>query len=186
MIGDTPRTVGWSRQLAWALLVFAAIGLLALRPSIGPLPGAAVQLFGAAIAAYALLVALTLQRVPWLSSRLATLLGDLVDADEKTWYAAIVLGHFAISQAASTVAAWFDGRSLADRIEAGLVERLIGFSVDTFLNALWASLWPVMVWDAHGGWSVLALGVGTYAMCALGGRIFGDATIPAAAGTGDD
>lgn len=182
---EAPRAVGPVQQLAWALLVVSAIALAALAPAIGPVPGVAVRLFGVALGAYALLVALALQPMPWLSSRLAEVLDDLVDADEKTWYVAVVLGHFATAQATSTVAAWFDGRSLADRIEASLLERLVGFSVDTFLNALWASLWPIMVWDAHGGWSVVALGAGMYGICRLGARVFGETTIPRSGDAGD-
>lgn len=173
-----PPPVGVLRTLALGLLVVVAVGLTALRPAIGPVPGGAVQLFGAAVGAYALLVALAWQPVPWLSRRVAAVLDDLVEAGEGTWYVSIVLAHFTLSQVASTVATWFDQRPMADKIEASLLERLMGFSADTFLNALWASLWPFRVWDQYGGTATIALAAGLYGICWLGRRVFGDTPIP--------
>lgn len=176
-----PPPAGILRALALGLLIAMAIGLTAPRPAIGPMPGGAVQLFGAAVGAYALLVALAWQPVPWLSRRVAAVLDDLVEAGEGTWYVSIALAHVTLSQVASTVATWLDESPLADKIEANLLERLMGFSVDTFLNAWWASLWPFRVWDEYGGTATIALAAGLYGICWLGRRVFGDTPIPRAA-----
>jgi hypothetical protein len=136
-----------------------------------------VALFGAGLCAYALLVALSWYPMPWLSRRVERVIDDLVDEDAKVWYLAIVLGHFALDELALAIRTWSNYHSIEEAVRDTVTSHLIGFSVDSFLNALWASLWPIKAISDHGLWPTVALGGAMWLVCRIGTLAFGETNI---------
>lgn len=182
--GPGPRLHGWRAGILVALGVLA-VSLIAIRPAIGPVPPPLAELFGAAVAIWALLVALTAFPVSWLTKRLADTFEDLTDADYGIWYVVLAAGHFALAQTRTTIETWLDAPSVEEAIRASLLERLTGFSADSFMNALWASLWPFDLLRDHDWWAVALLAGATWLTCHLGGKLFGEPALPGATGTDD-
>lgn len=189
------RAAGFGPWRASLLLAIVAVGtaLLSLPSLHAAWPHDVQRLAGATLCAYSVFVLLAWFPLPWLSRRIEAMFEDVVGEGQAGWYLAVALGHFALAQAAQVAAAAAAADSIAGMLRQAIVDRLVGFSVDTFMNALWASLWPVALLRAH-DWKVAAA-LAAFAWCVWrAGRIaFGETPLDSLAqratatrGPGDD
>lgn len=179
----TPPTVPFGpwRGALLALVVGVGAFLLAAPPLHPAAPIDMVRLAGATLCAYALFVVLAWFPVPWLSRRIESLFEDVVDEGQAGWYLAVAVAHFALAEVADAVARWGTAPSVEGWIREGIVQHLIGFSVESFMNALWASLWPMTVFREHGGPATVALAAFAWLLFAAGRLAFGETRVGGAA-----
>lgn len=124
--------------------------------------------------------------MPRLSRRIEATFEDVVGEGQAGWYLAVAVGHFALAEVADAVARFGAAPTVEGWVREGIVEHLIGFSVDSIKNAIWASLWPMMVFRDHGGPAVLALGALAWVLCRAGRQAFGETRLDRGEPAGDN
>jgi hypothetical protein len=161
------------------LLLVAAVGvtLCVARPAFGPVPADLVLLFGATLCVYATVVALAWFPQPWISRRFEQTFEHVIDEQHSGWYLMVVLAHFARAEVTTLLARPAGEFSLRSTLLGWLKDYFLSFSVDSFMNALWASLWPMREFTKHGLWPTAIFALAVYGLYALGSRLFGEARL---------
>ena len=177
---------GPRRAALLAAIIVVGVALLAAPPLHPAAPVEVVRLAGATLCAYALFVLLAWFPTPWLSRRIEAAFEDVVGEGQAGWYLAVAVGHFALAEVADAVARFGAAPTVEGWVREGIVEHLVGFSVDSFMNAIWASLWPMMVFRDHGGPAVVALGALAWLLCRAGRLAFGETRLDRGEPAGDD
>lgn len=162
-----------------ALLLVAAVGvaLCVARPAFGPVPAELVLLFGATLCIYATVVALAWYPLPGVSRRFEQTFEHVIDGQHSGWYLMVVLAHFARAEVETLLARPAGEFSLRSTLLGWLKDYFVSFSVDSFMNALWASLWPIREFTKHGLWPTAAFALVVYGLYTLGSRVFGEARL---------
>lgn len=162
-----------------ALLLVATVGvtLCVGRPALGPVPSELVLLFGATLCVYATVVALAWYPLPGVSRRFEQTFEHVLDGQHSGWYLMVVLAHFARAEVATLLARPAGEFSLRNTLMGWLKDYFVSFSVDSFMNAVWASIWPIREVTKHGLWPTAAFALGVYGLYALGSRVFGEARL---------
>lgn len=162
-----------------ALLLVAAVGvtLCVVRPAPGPVPAELVLLFGATLCVYATVMALAWYPLPGVSRRFEQTFEDVIDGQHSGWYLMVVLAHFARAEVATLLARPAGEFSLRSTLLGWLKNYFMSFSVDSFMNALWASIWPIREFTEHGLWPTAVFALVVYGLYALGSRLFGEARL---------
>lgn len=162
-----------------ALLLVAAVGatLCVARPALGPVPAELVLLLGVTLCVYATVVALAWYPLPGVSRRFEQTFEHVIDGQHSGWYLMVVLAHFARAEVETLLARPAGDSSLRNTLMGWLKDYFLSFSVDSFMNALWASIWPVREFTKHGLWPTAAFALVVYGLYALGSRVFGEARL---------
>lgn len=176
-----PAPFGRWRALVLAGVFGAGGVLLSLPPVHALVPHDLQRLGGATLGAYGVFVALAWFPMPWLGRRIEALFEDLVEEGRSGWYLAVAVGHFALAEVADLVLRWGDAGSFDAALRAQLVDQLVGFSADSFMNVLWASLWPVDLLRAHGFERTLGVAAFAWGVWQAGRRVFGEPDLGRAA-----
>jgi hypothetical protein len=168
------RRFGPWRALLLLALTGAGVALLVLPALHAAVPVPLQRLAGATQCVYALFVVLAWFPMPWLSRRIADTFEDVIDEGQGGWYVVLAIAHFTLAEVTDAVARWAEFGSVADAVRQQIVEQLIGFSADTFMNALMASLWPIDLLRVYGPGPTLAIGIVAWALWRGGRRAFGE------------
>lgn len=166
--------MGASRLVLLVAIALLGAALCALKPTVAGMPGSLVALGGAALCAYALLVALAWFPMPWLSRQIEARFEGLVDASGATWYMAVALGSFATAETYDLVEQWAAIESVESSLRKTFAEWLVGFSLASFMNLLWAALWPIKAVPEYGPKLTAVFAAVVYAVVWLGQRVFGE------------
>lgn len=135
------------------------IGLLATLVAIGgvllldwSLPGTAPlwRLAGAALLVYAVFVGLAWFPAPWLSRRIEAQFEGWIGHGHGGFYLVVAIAHFLLAEFADARAQLAEWVSLDEAVRDSLWRLLMGFSIESVMNLLWASLWPWMAIAEHG------------------------------------
>jgi hypothetical protein len=176
-----PERFGALRAMVLTLYIVAGLALAILSPSIAfeapiavTVPSELARLVGACLLSYAVFVFVAWFPIPALSRRIEEKFEDLIDEGAVGAYLVAAVACFALAELELARASWIEWRSVDEALRATLVSYLTGFSVDSFMNLLWASLWPVRLFKDHGFWPTAAFAAALYGSCALGTRVFGE------------
>lgn len=175
---DAPRPsaprFGVTRSVVLGVIVAVALALLLAPPLHPAAPTDVVRLAGASLCTYAVFVLLAWFPLPWLSRKIEALFEDVVGEGETGWYLAVALAHFALAQSAQVFDDFAAAESVSSLVRETVIQYLIGFSADSFMNALMASLWPFFLMHEHGWKSTLALALFVWGVWRVGRWVFGE------------
>ncbi len=166
---------GRTRAILLAGVVLVGSLLLYAQPLYGP--NGAWRLAGASLLVYAGFVLLAWFPLPWLSRRIEAQFERWVGHGRAGWYLIVAVAHFALAEAADL---WDTLRAigrLEDLAANALWRWLVGFSVESFLNLVWASLWPLMAVKDFGFRAAAILAGAAYGVWRLGRRIYGEVAV---------
>lgn len=165
---------GVTRGLVLGAIVAVALALLLAPPLHPAAPVELVRLAGASLCTYAVFVLLAWFPLPWLSRKIEALFEDVVGEGETGWYLAVALAHFALAQSAQVFDDFAAAESMSSLVRETVIQHLIGFSADSFMNALRASLWPFFLMHEHGWKHALALALFVWGVWRVGRWVFGE------------
>lgn len=170
-----------------ALVVLAAAGTITLGLGLafsGP-TAALVQLFGAFLATYALVVASSWLPSGTVSARVDRFLDSWVSDVSSGFYGLVALASFGMMEAADLLddLAAFDLGNLA--IGEWLIPWLIGFSIDSVMNMIWSGLWPLRLASEQGMPATAVFAALAWGVFWLGSRLFPVAPLAARPKAGD-
>lgn len=144
------------------LLAGLAIAILVLVIS-SALDARLITAGGWFMVAYCGLVLLSLHPPPFFSDRLDKFIDDWVEDMGVGYYAVAALGSFIPREIQTTLSGDFSGF---------VIEWILRFSVESFVNAFYAMAWPLLLISDHGLWPALGWVSVTYSMFWLGTRAF--------------
>lgn len=144
------------------LLTGLAIGMLVLVA--GSALDARLTTDGAwFVIAYCGLVLLSLHPPPFFSDRLDKFIDDWVEDVGVGYYAVAALGFFLPRQIRTIFSGGFSDF---------VIEWILKFSVETFMNAFYAMAWPLLLINGNGLWPALGWIAVTYGIFWIGTRAF--------------
>jgi hypothetical protein len=155
-------------------IVGVGIALLLLRPAIPGVPDDLLRLGAACLCAYGLLVVLAWFPMAWISRRIESMFEDLLGEGAGGWYPVVAVAYFALAEVDAALARWAASASVESLVRESVVSQLMGFSVDSFMNAVFASLWPIMLVRDHGLVPTAVLAGAAWALWWLGRLPFGE------------
>jgi hypothetical protein len=168
-----PAFGAWRASLLLAI-VAAGIALLLLRPTVPGVPDGLLRLGAACLCVYGLLVVLAWFPLPWISRRIESMFEDLLGEGAGGWYLVVAVAYFALAEVDAALARLAASASIESLVRESVVSQLVGFSVDSFMNAVFASLWPMMLMRDHGTIPVAVLAGAVWALWWLGRLPFGE------------
>lgn len=174
---DTASVPAFGAWRASLLLAIVAVGvaLLLLRPTVPGVPDDLLRLGAACLCAYGLLVVLAWFPLPWISRRIESTFEDLLGEGFGGWYLVVAVAYFALAEVDAALARWAASASVESLVRESVASQLLGFSADSFMNAVLASLWPMMLVRDHGPIPSAVLAGAVWALWWLGRLPFGEA-----------
>jgi hypothetical protein len=166
--------LGTTAKIALPLIAVFGVALCVWRPAPGPVPEDLTVLFGSTLCVYAAIIALARFPVRWLSWAFNRLFDSVLGQEYSGWYLVVVLARFARAEVMSAIGRRGSEFSTQDAVLGWVQSYVIGFSVTTFMNALWASLWPIREIPTHGFLPTAIFALLVYVLYALGGRTLGE------------
>lgn len=115
------------------------------------------------LVAYSGLVLLSLHPPPFFSDSLDKFIDEWVEDMGVGYYAVAALSFFIPRQISTTLAGDFSDFVL---------EWILKFSVETFINGFYAMIWPMLLLSEHGLWPALGWIAASYILFWLGTRAF--------------
>jgi hypothetical protein len=111
---------------------------------------------------------------PWLSRRVEALCEKFVGNGRAGWYVVVAVAHFMLAELGSAIEQWHEWRSVEDAVRDSVLSHLIGFSTSSFMNSIWASIWPVKVLEQVGMRGLLVFAGLAWGLWTLGRQVFGE------------
>lgn len=175
---STDRFVpGPGRPLALLAIAAAGIGLAAAPGLVAPAPAGLVSLLGFTLVVYAVMLALSWYPLPGAARPVEKFFEGVIDHSSSGWYLAVTLGWFARAETRSFLDFDASGLSLSGLILGWVKSHFLGFSLGSFMNALWAALWPMQLMEDHGAAATAVFGAIVYGLYALGAKTLGEPNI---------
>ncbi len=160
------------RTLAVAL---AGVGAIVLALGMVSEAGHALlqQRCGALVLVYAMIVLISASRGNrWLQKSLRSEGGHWSASSWGGYYGLAALTIFLLAELRDLIPAVLEFEPTQRSLTRAAIAWLIGFSVDSMMNAIWASLWPILLYTKH-GLAHLGIFAGVaWGVFTLGGQIF--------------
>jgi hypothetical protein len=156
-------------------IVLIGMLLLVTQPIYGP--SSAWRITGASLLVYAAFVWLAWFPFPWLSRRIEAQFERWVGHGHAGWYLIVAVAHFTLAEAADLWDALRAMGGLEDLAAHAFWRLLVGFSVESVLNMVWASLWPLLGVRDFGLRATALMAGSAYGIWWLGRRIYGEVAV---------
>lgn len=166
---------GRPRAVLLTGIVLTGSVLLYTQPLYGP--SGVWRLGGASLLVYAAFVLLAWFPLPWLSRRIEQRFEGWVGHGHAGWYLIVAVAYFALAETVDVLNALRAIGGLEDLAANAFWRWLVGFSVESILNMVWASLWPLMTLKDFGLRATALMAGSAYAVWWLGRRIYGEVAV---------
>lgn len=169
-----PAPEGLTPRLALLGIGAAGAALCALRPDLPPVPPGLLLLFGATLCVYAVMLAVAWYPLPGVARRVESFFENMIDRQQSGWYLAIGLGHFALAEVRSLLSQGVEHVTLQGLLIGWLKSLVMNFSLQSFMNALQASIWPIIEIEKHGLMATALFAALVWTLYQVGARTLGE------------
>lgn len=169
-----PAPEGLAPRLALLGIGAAGAALCALRPDLPPVPPGLLLLFGATLCVYAVMLAVAWYPLPGVARGVESFFENMIDKQQSGWYLAVGLGHFALAEVRSLLSQGVEHVSLQGLLIGWLKSLVMNFSLQSFMNALQASLWPIIEIERHGLTATAIFAALVWTLYQVGARTLGE------------
>lgn len=168
---------GPGRAVALVAIAGAGIGLAAWPSLLTFAPRGLVTLLGATLVLYAVMLALSWYPIPGAARSVEKFFEGIIDRSSSGWYLVVTLGYFARAEVSNFLD--FEPRELSFSgvVLGWLTSHFMSFSMASFMNALWAAMWPIRLMEDHGFAATAIFGAVVYGLYGLGARTLGEPNI---------